>query len=238
MIRAHLRHSASKWEHNPCFIITPHKLIKVLPEAPSSTFSSHLHFYRWQLQCDNSLKNNVATFLRAKDFDGEFNALRYLKHCDGLVFAPTDTRLRLQPSDQGGHHAAGHGFPELPASRWTRLLRLSMGSCSGAWPSTTQNARVPSYILAWRKRSSASCTRLPDSLDPSLAFVLDVLYGRDLCVTASTSDTMLTIWEQRYSIEASGPWHTMSLPPFSSGIVLWQGDTVYCYDLATCELRI
>ncbi|OEL19637.1 hypothetical protein BAE44_0019344, partial [Dichanthelium oligosanthes] len=79
---------------------------------------------------------------------------------------------------------------------------------------------------------------------------LDVLYGRDLCVTACTSLTMLTIWtlpvadqglnnslwERRYSIEVLSTCHTMSLPPFSNGTILWQADTIYCYDLATCEL--
>jgi hypothetical protein len=32
--------------------------------------------------------------------------------------------------------------------------------------------------------------------------------------------------------------HAMALPPFSDGIILWQANTIYCYDLATSELRI
>jgi hypothetical protein len=45
-------------------------------------------------------------------------------------------------------------------------------------------------------------------------------------------------WEWQYSIQFSGLCHTMALPPFSDGIILWQANTIYCYDLATSELRI
>ena len=81
---------------------------------------------------------------------------------------------------------------------------------------------------------------LPDSLDPAQddVFLLEVLRGRELCLTASNSDeTMLTIWtlpvvvdngeglknslwEQRFSIQVSGLFHAMALPPCSSGIML------------------
>ncbi|OEL34021.1 hypothetical protein BAE44_0004957 [Dichanthelium oligosanthes] len=47
-----------------------------------------------------------------------------------------------------------------------------------------------------------------------------------------------TLWEWRYSIQFSGLCHTLALPPFSSGVILWQANTVYCYEPATCELKI
>ncbi|CAN6252299.1 unnamed protein product [Urochloa humidicola] len=317
-IRAHLHHSASKWVQNPCFIINPHTLDTVVPEECwPRTFSSHLRFYRWQLQCDNSPKNNVATFLHAKDFDGEFSSLRYFKHCDGLVFAPTDTRLyvfnpatresitlpdgyrnSLRVGGQGCCYCAGlgldpgtgkykvvqafYGSVDPGTNMWTDMgmeVFTIAGDDGGNWREIVSDPPYPverfqtavtvNGFLFWRiakhhperlrsilhlslEEEEFGVTRLPDSLDPSLdAFVLDVLYGRDLCLTACTSETMLTIWtlpvvkeglnspwEWRYSIELerSMPCHTLSLPPFSNGIILWRTDTVYCYDPATSEL--
>ncbi|CAL4886771.1 unnamed protein product [Urochloa decumbens] len=319
-IRAHLRHSASKWVQNPCFIINPHTLDTVVPEEEECwprTFSSHLRFYKCQLQCDYSPKNNVATFLHAKDFNGEFNSLRYFKHCDGLVFAPTDTRLyvfnpatresitlpdgyqnSLRVGGQGCCYCAGLGLDsstgkykvvqafyrsvDPSTNMWTDMgmeVFTIAGDNGGDWREIASDPPYPverfqtavtvNGFLFWRiakrhperlrailhlslEEEEFGITRLPDSLDPSLdAFVLDVLYGRDLCLTACTSETTLTIWtlpavqeglnspwERRYSIEfeSSMPCHTLSLPPFSNGIVLWRADTVYCYDPATSEL--
>uniref|UniRef100_K3YYQ2 Uncharacterized protein n=1 Tax=Setaria italica TaxID=4555 RepID=K3YYQ2_SETIT len=84
---------------------------------------------------------------------------------------------------------------------------------------------------------------------PHYTFLLDVLHGRELCLTASTNETMLTIWtlpvvdkglnspwERRYSINVSGLFHTMALPPCSSGIILWRAEAIYRYNLVTCKL--
>ena len=99
---------------------------------------------------------------------------------------------------------------------------------------------------------------LPDDRNPEDEFFLDVLHGRDLCLTAcSRSQTILdvwvqpiageglyTMWERRYAIEfTAGLCHTMALPPFSNNVILWRRDTIYCYDPVTdkvktlCELR-
>ncbi|CAL5020971.1 unnamed protein product [Urochloa decumbens] len=303
-IRAHLRHSASNWEESPCFIINPHTMEQWQLRPPQHGTSSR--------------KNNVATFLHAKDFDGEFNSLEYFKHCEGLVFAPTDTRLyvfnpatresitlpdgfqnSLRVGGQGCCYCAGLGLDpgtgkykvvqafyrsvDPDTNMWTDMgmeVFTIAGDDGGDWREIASNPPYPversqtavtvNGFLFWRiakrhpERSRAilhlsleeeefGITRLPDSLDPSLdAFALDVLCGRDLCLTACTSETVLTIWTlpvvkeglinsqwvRRYSIEVMDPWHTMSLPPFSNGIILWRGDTVCCYDLATSELRI
>ncbi|CAN6328351.1 unnamed protein product [Urochloa humidicola] len=96
-IRAHLRHSATKWEQSQCFIISPHPLDRDIPRTWPTAFSNHFRFYQWQLQQHSTSPNNenVVTFLDAKDFPRQFNTLRYFMHCDGLVFAPTNTSLYL-----------------------------------------------------------------------------------------------------------------------------------------------
>jgi len=107
-------------------------------------------------------------------------------------------------------------------------------------------------------RSSTSLGCQIDDLNPEDDFMLDVLHGRDLCLTAcSRSQTILdvwvqpiageglyTMWEWRYAIEfTAGLCHTMALPPFSNNVILWRRDTIYCYDPVTdkvktlCELR-
>jgi hypothetical protein len=47
-----------------------------------------------------------------------------------------------------------------------------------------------------------------------------------------------TMWVLRYAILFSGFCHTMALPPFSNGIILWQDDTIYCYEPATSKLKV
>ncbi|CAN6227076.1 unnamed protein product [Urochloa humidicola] len=109
-IRAHLRHSATKWEQDPTFIITPLTVIPDESRCRPKTFSTHFRFYQWQppplqqqqhggtagTSPSNSNENvGQATFLDAKDFPRQFNTLRFLTQCDGLVFAPTNTRLYL-----------------------------------------------------------------------------------------------------------------------------------------------
>jgi hypothetical protein len=95
-IRAHLLHSASKWECCQNFIISPHTLDRVIPNQHwPTTFSNLFRFYQWQLQHGTSPKNKVATFLDAQVFPRQFNTLIYFTHCDGLLLAPTDTKLYL-----------------------------------------------------------------------------------------------------------------------------------------------
>lgn len=90
-IHTHLRSSASRCEQDPAFLITP---ITFDPgEASQTTFSSHIRFYQWQQGAPNGGK--AAMFKHAKDFAGEFNQFCYFAHCDGLVLAPTDTKLYL-----------------------------------------------------------------------------------------------------------------------------------------------
>ncbi|CAN6232409.1 unnamed protein product [Urochloa humidicola] len=323
-IRAHLRRSAANWEQNPCFIINPQNIEELIHDGEECWAASNdLRFYKWHLRPKDgtsSGKNDVATFLDAKDFDGEFNWLENFKHCDGLLFAPTDTKLyvfnpatresitlpdghrnSMRVGGQGCCYCAGLGLDpgtgkykvvqafyrsvDLDTNMWTdtymgmEVFNIA-GDDRGDWREIESDPPYPversesavtvNGFLFWRiakhhpERSRAilhlslekeefGIIRLPDSLDPSIdAFALNVLCGRDLCLTACTSETILTIWtlpvakeglanspwERRYSIEDMGPWHTMSLPPFSNGIILWRGDTVCCYDLTTSELRI
>uniref|UniRef100_A0A0A8XRM8 Uncharacterized protein n=1 Tax=Arundo donax TaxID=35708 RepID=A0A0A8XRM8_ARUDO len=87
-IREHLRCSASKFEQDPSFIISPHTLDYVIPgERWPSTFCNHIRFYQWQQGA------SAAKFMQAKDFRDVFNMVLYFAHCDGLVLAPTDRSL-------------------------------------------------------------------------------------------------------------------------------------------------
>ncbi|CAN6237082.1 unnamed protein product [Urochloa humidicola] len=93
-------------------------------------------------------------------------------------------------------------------------------------------------------------TGLPDDLDPTVdKFLLDVQHGQELCLAASINKPLLSIWtlpvldeglnspwQRRYNIKVSGLFHTMALPPCSSGIILLKAGAIYRYDLATCEL--
>ncbi|CAL4971682.1 unnamed protein product [Urochloa decumbens] len=88
--RAHLRWSASRCEQNPCLIVSPHTLDRVIRgEDWPTTFSNHIRFYQWQQDA------SMATLVHEKDFGNEFRSVRFFAHCDGLVLAPTDTRLYL-----------------------------------------------------------------------------------------------------------------------------------------------
>ncbi|CAN6242956.1 unnamed protein product [Urochloa humidicola] len=113
-IRAQLRYSATKWERDPCFIISPKILDFVDPEDEGrwpTTFSNHIRFYQWRQG------NKVATFIHAKDYDCQFNQLHFFSHCDGLVLVPTDTKLYV-------FNPATRDAIGLPESGWNNLWRL------------------------------------------------------------------------------------------------------------------
>ncbi|CAO2041375.1 unnamed protein product [Urochloa humidicola] len=329
-IRAHLRHSASKWERDPCFIISPKTLDFVDPEEEDegrwpTTFSNHIRFYQWRPQGnDNDNKKAAAAmFIHDKDYDCQFNQLHFFSHCDGLVLVPTDTNLYV-------FNPATRDAIRLPASSWNNNLgrrecycaglgldprtgkykvvqgfywlsnrsRMGMEVCTIAdedddgvwrWRDIRNDPPYPAHrcqtslcingYMFWRfanpkqiddeqqqpprprgllhlslAHEEFGITGLPHDLDPRAvgdgAFLLDVLHGQEeLCLTARTSETILTIWtlpvvvdaeglmknspwERRYNIKASGGLcHTMALPPCSSGIILWQAETIYRYDL-------
>ncbi|RCV29529.1 hypothetical protein SETIT_6G020800v2 [Setaria italica] len=313
-IQAHLRRSASNWQEDPCFIY-----VVADEDGPGrwpTTFCNHIRFYQWQLG------NKVATFIHD---DNEYSCnsfdQRYFSHCDGLVLAPTDTRLyvfnpatrdaitlpesgRNDLKRRGGEPRACYCFglgldPRIGKYKvvqgfyWSKdCTSMGMEVCTiaddddhrGIWswgkirndppylPQGCQTAPSINGYMFWRIADQPGkqqqpprallhlslddeefgITRLPDSLDPSLVhtFHLDVLHGRELCLTARTIGTMLTIWtlpvvdkglnspwERRYSINVSGIFHTMALPPCSSsGIILRRAEAIYRYDLKTCKL--
>jgi len=257
-IRDHLRHSASKWEQSQCFIISPHTLDRIIPdERWPTTFSNHFRFYQWQLQPNN----NVATFLDSKDFPGQFKTLRYFMHCDGLVFAPTNSSLylfnpvtrdaitlpnsrrnNLRAGGRASCYCAGLGLdPRTGKYKVVQAFYRSLdpdtgmgtdmgmevftvaGDDGGGWREITSNPPYPAkrfqtamavggfmfWRLAERQLERALCgilhlsleeeefgiTGLPDDLNPDDEFTLDVLHGRDLCLTSCNSDdTILSIW--------------------------------------------
>ncbi|KAF8685873.1 hypothetical protein HU200_043786 [Digitaria exilis] len=89
-VRAHLQCSAARCEQNPTLVVTPHTLDSVIPyEDWPTTFSNNISFYQWQQGA------RMATFMHAKDFGSALRSARYFAHCDGLVLAPTDTKLYL-----------------------------------------------------------------------------------------------------------------------------------------------
>ncbi|KAL6629312.1 hypothetical protein ACP70R_029077 [Stipagrostis hirtigluma subsp. patula] len=119
-IRTHLRWSSSKWEQDPSFIISPHTLdIVTVGERWADTFSNHIKFYQWKQRAA------MAAFVHAKDFGREFNSVHYFTHCDGLVLAPTDTKLYL-------FNPATRVAVTLPASRHTYPLLGDKGRCYSA----------------------------------------------------------------------------------------------------------
>jgi len=312
-IRDHLRHSASKWEQSPCFIVSPHTLDRIIPdELWPTTFSNHFPFYQWQLQPNN----NVATFLDSKDFPGQFKRLRHFMHCDGLVFAPTDSSLylfnpatreaitlpnsrrnNLRAGGRGSCYCAGFGLdPRTGKYKVVQAFYRSLdpdtgmgtdmgmevftvaGDDGGAWREITSNPPYPAKIIQtakavggfmfWRlanrqleqtlsgilhlslEEEEFGITGVPAHLTPDEKFTLDVLRGRDLCLTSHTDDTLFiwilpvadkglnTLWEWHYAIQLSGLCRTMALPPFSDGIILYDTENICCYDLATLKLRV
>ncbi|CAN6277466.1 unnamed protein product [Urochloa humidicola] len=113
-IRAQLRYSATKWEREPCFIISPQTLDFVDPKDEGrwpTTFSNHIRFYQWRQG------NKAATFIDAKDYGCQFNQLHFFSHCDGLVLVPTDTKLYV-------FNPATRDAIRLPESGWNNLRRL------------------------------------------------------------------------------------------------------------------
>lgn len=111
-------------------------------------------------------------------------------------------------------------------------------------------------------------TGLPDSLEepsPDDALAMDVLRGRELCLTAWTKgEIMLNIWtlpvvggegglilmttkapplwERRLPIRMLGLYHPMAMPPCSSGFMLRleldEDDTIFLYDSESSELTL
>ena len=101
-IHAHLRHSATKREQDPCVIISPVTLDYAIPgESRLSTFSNQFRFYQWHHLQGNgggtASSKQTATLIYTKDLgSGEvISQLGYLAFCDGLVLVRTDTKLYL-----------------------------------------------------------------------------------------------------------------------------------------------
>ncbi|KAF0934809.1 hypothetical protein E2562_028818 [Oryza meyeriana var. granulata] len=223
MIRAHLRHSASKWEQSHCFIISPDTLDREPGER-----------CLYQLQRGTCPNKNVATPLHAKDFHRHFNTPLFM-HCDGLVLSMTETRLYLfNPATRdaitlpdsfrnnlGGKdccYCAGLGLdPRTGKYKTVQALYRSMDpvtkmgmevftiACDdgGTWRKMMNNPPYPAkrfqtalavsgfdHVLPHRRgpcsleEEEFGITGLPPGLDLDNAFRLDVLHGRDLCVTA------------------------------------------------------
>jgi F-box interacting protein len=87
-VRAHLQRRSSEWKQNPSMLITPHTLDRVIPgELLPTTFSNRIRFYQWQQG------SSEATLVHGEDFPSEFHSACFFAHCDGLVLAPTDTKV-------------------------------------------------------------------------------------------------------------------------------------------------
>ncbi|CAL5069526.1 unnamed protein product [Urochloa decumbens] len=87
-IHTHLKHSASRHEQEPSFLITPHTLSSVIDDDVwHTTFSNNIPFYLWQDGQD------TASLVHATDFHGEFGSVYGMSHCDGLVMLPTYTKI-------------------------------------------------------------------------------------------------------------------------------------------------
>ncbi|CAL5024149.1 unnamed protein product [Urochloa decumbens] len=117
-IRAQLRYSATKWERDPCFIISPQTLDFVDPEDEEqgrwpTAFCNHIRFYQWRQG------NKAATFVHAKHYGCLFNELHFFAHCDGLVLVPTELRIYV-------FNPATRDAIKLPESR-RNIVRLLGG---------------------------------------------------------------------------------------------------------------
>ncbi|TVU32955.1 hypothetical protein EJB05_24720, partial [Eragrostis curvula] len=135
---------------HPSFLITPHTLDRVIPgEIWPTTFSTHFRFYQWQ----PGGNSKALPLVYDKDLAGEFSRVCYFAHCDGLVLAPTDTKLYLfnpatrdavaLPNDtrdvtqqQGGyyHSAAGLGLdPRTGKYKVVRSFYRKLDVCSNIY---------------------------------------------------------------------------------------------------------
>lgn len=323
-IRAHLHHSAAKRdEQDACFIISPHTLDYRLPEELNrwpTTFSTHIRFYQWQRPPQGKKHRAAAKFLHDKNFAFQFNQVLFFAHCDGLVFAPTDTTLyvynpatrdfialpdtgrgNLIPRRRTTCYCSGIGFDRRRTGKYKVVQAFyrdidvmghtSMGMdvftlCSrsddGCWREMASDPPYPLYrwqtavsidaYMFWRLADNLSSsgaprglvhvsledevfgiTMLPDSLEPEDEFMMDVLPGRELCITAFTSETILTIWTlavavdgvdgsewaRVYKVRSSILCHTMALPQRildGDKLILWRDHTIYGYDVVTCKM--
>nr|TKW38250.1 hypothetical protein SEVIR_1G101800v2 [Setaria viridis] len=192
--RAHLRCSASRCEQNPRFIITPHTLDHVPWEDLPTTFSNHIRFYQWQ----QASSEPCAT----------------LPTADGLVLAPTDTRLYLfnsttresitLPGDTPRCYCAGLGLdPHMGKYKVVRAFYRSkdphtnLGRNMGMEVFTHHHRPPPRGLLHLSLADETyGITKLPASVvDPVLpnAFSLDELHG-ELYVTELTNYETAIIW--------------------------------------------
>ncbi|XP_047057850.1 putative F-box protein At1g50870 [Lolium rigidum] len=99
-IRAHLQQSASRWRQDPSLLVTPHALNYVIEdEAWPTTFSNKIRFYQWQQPSSEEEPEEepeeLKLVMHGGDFLGDFNSVCRFAHCDGLMVAPTNTKVYL-----------------------------------------------------------------------------------------------------------------------------------------------
>uniref|UniRef100_A0A0E0R2P2 F-box domain-containing protein n=1 Tax=Oryza rufipogon TaxID=4529 RepID=A0A0E0R2P2_ORYRU len=111
-IRTQLQCSASRRQQEPSILISPH----FRHDRPTK-FSTHISFYQWEQGA-----SSLARIMDAKDFPvgHKFRLISHYTHCDGLVLAPTITKLYLfnpatreaitLPDGHGHSHTAGLGL--------------------------------------------------------------------------------------------------------------------------------
>ncbi|KAL6629311.1 hypothetical protein ACP70R_029076 [Stipagrostis hirtigluma subsp. patula] len=309
-MEAHLQRSASEWEQDPCFIVTPVTLYRAIPGDSWPLTDCDIRFYQWQQSASNQ-----ARFVHGEDFVRLFNRLYPFAYCDGLVLVPADTRIFLfNPATRDaitlpassrnqlpqapricrctglgldprtGKYKVVQGFyqPDPAANRYHMGMEVFTvnGGDGGTWKETRLDLPYPigpydtavtvNGFLFWRIDKAHhrqktlrgllrlgladewfDVTMLPDSMDPALddAFTLGVLQG-ELCLTACTSESVVTIWTMPIDDEGEGQWdrrysfhfghglcYPMALLP-GSRLLLWSPFVLYSYDLATSELTV
>ncbi|XP_044335667.1 F-box/kelch-repeat protein At3g06240-like [Triticum aestivum] len=85
-IRSHLERQKPSW------LIIPHALDSTIEgEEWTTTFSTQIRFYQWQL----GLGVSDTRLMHTTDFPGEFSSISHIAHCHGLVLFPTNTKLYI-----------------------------------------------------------------------------------------------------------------------------------------------
>uniref|UniRef100_A0A0E0IWQ0 F-box domain-containing protein n=1 Tax=Oryza nivara TaxID=4536 RepID=A0A0E0IWQ0_ORYNI len=139
-IRTQLQCSASRRQQEPSILISPH----FRHDRPTK-FSTHISFYQWEQGA-----SSLARIMDAKDFPvgHKFRLISHYTHCDGLVLAPTITKLygAAQVTNQTGFSQAC-----LSGMNHSHLMQHSGTDFSQAWCSGHQPNRPYLFNPATRE---------------------------------------------------------------------------------------
>ncbi|KAG2647999.1 hypothetical protein PVAP13_1NG009200, partial [Panicum virgatum] len=202
-------------------------------------FFHHFNFLRYFTHCDGldaiALPDSHRNNLRERG--------RYKCYCAGLALDPRTGNYKVVRA----FYRSLDPDTGVGIDMGMEVFTVVGGECRPPWPAVGGfmfwrladphlEQELCGILLLSLDDEEFDVAGLPDDRNPEDDFFLDVLHGRDLCLTAcNSSQTVLNIWVLPIADEGlCTMWEWLRI---KNGIILWQGETVYCYELATGEVK-